>query len=73
MTAASTGPVRVRASAPHPYDGLRGHAYIAARGLSPRIAPHGRAVDAPGCQCAACIRERMLPAVQALCAAQGAR
>jgi hypothetical protein len=72
MTAPSTGPVRVRASVPHPYAGLTGHAYIAARGLAPKIVPHGRPAE-PDCQCAPCVRERMLPAVQALCAAQGAR
>ena len=30
----TVGPARVRASSPDPYAGLRGHAYIAARGLN---------------------------------------
>jgi hypothetical protein len=61
------GQVRVRTSAQDPFAGLRGHDYIKARGLSPMITPRGRLQLAADCECAACVRERLLPAVQRIC------
>lgn len=69
MTAAVCN-VRVRISAPDPFDGLRGHAYIQARGLAKRIK---RAPAATECSCEPCVQARLLPTVQSICAAQERR
>lgn len=60
--------VRIRSSVPDPFNGARGHDYIKARGLSQRI-PFKGATASGECQCPTCVRERLLPAVQAICAA----
>ncbi|TCS37462.1 hypothetical protein EDC30_104266 [Paucimonas lemoignei] len=64
--------VTIRASMRDPYAGLRGKDYIAARGLTPQIG-RIRAESIEDCQCAPCVRERMLPAVQRICAAYDRR
>lgn len=62
------GAVRTRVSAPDPFAGLRGHAYLAARGLSPQsIRQRTESFDL--CTCERCRQERLLPAVQRICAA----
>lgn len=60
--------VRIRTSAPDPFAGLRGHAYINARGLSRRVQIKGMPSPAEDCQCAPCVQQRMLPAVLRICA-----
>lgn len=59
--------VRVRCTLPDPFAGLKGHAYIAARGLSPMIG--GSTLRLVGdCECAPCVQQRLLPTVQAIIA-----
>lgn len=57
----TTGKVRIRASVPDPYAGMRGHDYIAARGLSPKFLGEQRH------QCATCAQAELLPIVLNLC------
>lgn len=59
--------VRVRCTLPDPYAGLRGHDYIAARGLSPMLGP-GALRLVGDCQCLPCVQQRLLPTVQAIVA-----
>lgn len=59
--------VRVRCTLIDPFAGLKGHDYIAARGLSPMIGPHSLRL-ASDCQCAPCMQHRLLPPVQAIVA-----
>lgn len=59
--------VRIRCSAPDPYQGLRGRAYIQARGLTPKIGPMRNIQAAEDCRCQACEQARLLPAVLAIC------
>ena len=59
--------VRVRCTLPDPYAGLRGHDYIAARGLSPKLGP-GALRLVGDCQCGPCVQQRLLPTVQAIVA-----
>lgn len=61
--------VRVRVSSPDPFNGARGHDYIRLRGLQPKIFAAGRVGDPEHCTCAPCVRARLLPAVQQICAA----
>lgn len=61
---------RIRTSAPDPFAGLRGHAYINARGLSRRVQIKGMPSPAEDCQCAPCMQQRLLPAVLQICAAR---
>lgn len=49
--------VRVRAAVPDPYAGMRGHDYIAARGLSPKFLGEQRH------QCQTCAQAELLPVV----------
>ncbi len=56
---------RVRYTLPDPLAGLKGHDYIAARRLTPRVGAKAlRLVDE--CQCEPCVQQRLLPAVQAI-------
>ena len=59
--------VRVRASSPDPFAGLRGHDYIKARGLSPLVRLNGVAGPDKECTCEPCVQARLLPAVQRIC------
>lgn len=57
--------MRVRYTLPDPHAGLKGHDYIAARRLSPKVGSKAlRLVDE--CQCAPCVQQRLLPTVQAI-------
>lgn len=58
--------VRIRSSAPDPFHGLRGRAYIDARGLDPKVSRRTLRNSAD-CSCATCMQLRMLPAVQSIC------
>lgn len=58
--------IRIRSRAADPFGGARGHDYIRLRGLAPKIGTLSHADDA-NCQCGPCVRERMLPAVLAIC------
>lgn len=69
----TVGPARVRISSPDPYAGLQGKDYLAARGLSTRVAFKGRSIQSEECGCTPCVRARLLPAVLSMCAAQNRR
>lgn len=59
--------VRVRAAAPDPFSGLRGHDYIQARGLAPQV-KIGRVPPVLGeCSCVPCKQARLLPAILRIC------
>lgn len=64
--------VRIRGSAPDPFAGLRGHDYIAARGLTPRVGAM-KAPDTEDCPCTPCVQARLLPAVLSICNAHERR
>ena len=63
---------RTRVASPDPFNGARGHDYIRLRGLSPRVSMNGQP-PAGECKCGPCVQVRLLPAVQALCAARDRR
>ena len=65
--------VRIRSSAPDPFAGLRGHAYIRARGLTPKIGHMKALATVDDCQCTPCLQARLLPAVLNICRAQERR
>lgn len=58
--------IRVRAVAPDPFNGARGHDYIALRGLQPKIGRIDRPADIDNCQCQKCVQERLLPIVKSM-------
>lgn len=60
--------VRIRSIAPDPFNGARGHDYIKLRDLAKRVAFQGEPSQGGECQCAPCVRDRLLPAVQRICA-----
>lgn len=59
--------VRVRCTLPDPFAGMKGHDYIAARGLSPMLGPKSLRLVGD-CQCDPCVQQRLLPTVQAIVA-----
>jgi hypothetical protein len=67
------GKVRVRISSPDPFAGLRGHAYIQTRGLTAKVGPMRQYPAGVECPCTPCARERLLPAILAICASHERR
>lgn len=65
--------VRIRSSAPDPFHGLRGHAYIRARGLVPRVGRMATPESIEDCQCRPCTQARLLPAILNICRAEERR
>lgn len=65
--------VRVRLVSADPFAGLRGHAYIEARGLAQHVQPNAILAPHTECQCAPCAQQRQLRAVQQICAARERR
>ncbi len=65
--------VRIRSSAPDPFNGLRGHDYIKVRGLTPQLGGMRNSQSTSECKCSRCESERLLPAILAICASRERR